>query len=252
MAPPTNRPFRAEATKRNVRPSAIPAPGDAGAQSFMMGIAEALDALRAELRGDIAALLDQKIGVSGLPSAKPREGMTAEQELHLLRQEIASLSTTIERTKKELASLYQTSKDNKRIDVMRDELGAIVKDTESATSTILENMEAVDEVAQLIKTKAGTAEIKEAADAILDRVVKVFETCNFQDLTGQRINKVVNTMKLIEEKVTNLVGIWGTDALAAYKPTQEVKGQDQLDKTLATTTKSDSRVTQADVDKMFS
>ncbi|HAQ00066.1 MAG TPA: hypothetical protein DCQ35_08595, partial [Rhodospirillum rubrum] len=38
------------------------------------------------------------------------------------------------------------------------------------------------------------------------------EACNFQDLTGQRITKVVNTMKFVEERVDKMMAIWGRES----------------------------------------
>jgi len=50
-------------------------------------------------------------------------------------------------------------------------------------------------------------------------VVSIFEACNFQDLTGQRINKVMNTMKLIEGHINVMMEIWGgVDAIKAHAP----------------------------------
>jgi chemotaxis protein CheZ len=37
----------------------------------------------------------------------------------------------------------------------------------------------------------------------------VFEACNFQDLTGQRITKVVNTLRFVEERIIKMMEIWG-------------------------------------------
>ncbi len=42
-----------------------------------------------------------------------------------------------------------------------------------------------------------------------DVIISLFEACNFQDITGQRITKVVNTMKFIEERVNAMIEIWG-------------------------------------------
>ena len=43
----------------------------------------------------------------------------------------------------------------------------------------------------------------------MDQVTRIFEACNFQDLTGQRIGKVTNTLKFIEEHILRLMTIWG-------------------------------------------
>ncbi|RMF05696.1 MAG: hypothetical protein D6773_04985, partial [Alphaproteobacteria bacterium] len=44
---------------------------------------------------------------------------------------------------------------------------------------------------------------------IQELVVQIFEACNFQDLTGQRITKVVRAFQFIEERVTRMMEIWG-------------------------------------------
>jgi len=40
----------------------------------------------------------------------------------------------------------------------------------------------------------------------------IFEHSNFQDITGQRITKVVNTLKFVEERVDKMIDIWGREA----------------------------------------
>ncbi len=45
-----------------------------------------------------------------------------------------------------------------------------------------------------------------------NEIIKIFEACNFQDSTGQRINKVVKTIHFIEEKILAMINIWGAEA----------------------------------------
>ena len=40
-------------------------------------------------------------------------------------------------------------------------------------------------------------------------MISIFEACNFQDITGQRISKVVGAMKFVEERVHHMMEIWG-------------------------------------------
>ncbi len=49
-------------------------------------------------------------------------------------------------------------------------------------------------------------------DQIANEIIKIFEACNFQDITGQRINKVVKTIRFIEEKILAMIDIWGAEA----------------------------------------
>ena len=55
------------------------------------------------------------------------------------------------------------------------------------------------------------------SEEIQERVISIFEACNFQDLTGQRISKVMNTMKFIEQHIYEMMNIWGgIDAIKAH------------------------------------
>ncbi len=44
-----------------------------------------------------------------------------------------------------------------------------------------------------------------------DVVTRIYEACSFQDLTGQRITKVVTTLKTIEKKVAHIIDVFQPD-----------------------------------------
>src|SRR5439155_10067 len=67
-----------------------------------------------------------------------------------------------------------------------------------------------------LKTKMPTYSRDEIGEKVTDAVTQVYESCNFQDITGQRITKVVRALKHIESKVDALVGAFGED-IAKYK-----------------------------------
>jgi chemotaxis protein CheZ len=91
--------------------------------------------------------------------------------------------------------------------------------------------------------------------AILDRVVTLYETCNFQDLTGQRITKIVKVLKFVEDRLDTLISTWG--GLAAFKDfAEEDLSRKTADGTrvLLNGPKLDGdpgHVSQADVDALF-
>jgi chemotaxis protein CheZ len=75
-----------------------------------------------------------------------------------------------------------------------------------------------DQAAALSKVSTPDQQ-KLLSEEIQERVVSIFEACNFQDLTGQRINKVMTTMKFIENHITVMMDIWGgVDAIKAHAP----------------------------------
>ena len=63
----------------------------------------------------------------------------------------------------------------------------------------------------------------EIAEQVTNAVTQVYESCNFQDITGQRITKVVKALKHIEDRVDALVAAFG-DEIHKYReqhPTAE-------------------------------
>ena len=88
------------------------------------------------------------------------------------------------------------------------ELHAIVGGTEQATQSILQAAEAIEQAANTLTASVKGSHDRGLAHDIQDRVVQIFEACNFQDLTGQRVAHVMATLKFVEEHVTRLLTIW--------------------------------------------
>jgi chemotaxis protein CheZ len=125
------------------------------------------------------------------------------KESSLLR-EVEELGQMIANTKSEIAALRVDDITDHDIPFATDELDAIVEHTAHATDAILESCEMLDEVSA---TVSGDAAAKLQA-----ATTKIYEACSFQDITGQRITKVVNTLKTIEGKVAHIVGTFGRSA----------------------------------------
>lgn len=88
------------------------------------------------------------------------------------------------------------------------ELTAIVDGTEQATQSILQAAEEIDQAAATLSAALKGVHDQALAHEIQDRVVQIFEACNFQDLTGQRVAKVMGTLQFVEEHVARLIDIW--------------------------------------------
>ncbi|HYF08784.1 MAG TPA: protein phosphatase CheZ [Acetobacteraceae bacterium] len=111
----------------------------------------------------------------------------------LLLGELHELNRTIARAKAEIAALSVGDITVSHIPAAADELDAIVEHTAQATNTILDSCEALEAMGAGLQGEA--AEILQAA------VTRIYEACSFQDLTGQRIGKVVRALKAIEARV---------------------------------------------------
>jgi chemotaxis protein CheZ len=136
-----------------------------------------------------------------------------------LKVELDLIYDAINRTKCEIAVLHGKSFDGNEMSKVTGELGAVVGGTEEATQQILEAVEAIDQAASALSKVTSPDQQKILSEEIQERVVSIFEACNFQDLTGQRISKVMATMKFIENHITIMMDIWGgVDAIKAHAP----------------------------------
>lgn len=119
----------------------------------------------------------------------------------VLLAEVEALGLTIATAKAEIAALRVDDITDSHIPSATDELDAIVTHTATATDCILEVCEALD-------TLSGTLP-DPAARVIGDATTRIYEACSFQDITGQRITKVVLALKAIEEKVAHVLHTFG-------------------------------------------
>ena len=118
-----------------------------------------------------------------------------------LLAEVEALGRTIANAKAEIAALQVDDITAAHIPFATDELDAIVAHTAAATNAILESCETLDRV--------GDSLSGEAAGQLQDATTHIYEACSFQDITGQRITKVVNALKVIESKVAQIVLAFG-------------------------------------------
>ena len=122
--------------------------------------------------------------------------------------EILGLSEYIEGTKREIAALRPDEVKNEHLPTAADELDEIVAETADATHRIMDAAEAIMGVMGNVDDATG--------EILGDASNKIFEACSFQDITGQRVTKVVKALKEIESKVDSLIEALG-DEISAYK-----------------------------------
>jgi chemotaxis protein CheZ len=170
-----------------------------------------------------------------------------------LKVELDLIADAINRTKREIAVLHGKSFDGSEMGKVTGELGAVVGGTEQATQQILEAAESIDQSASALSKVTSPDQQKLLSEEIQERVVSIFEACNFQDLTGQRISKVMATMKFIENHIMVMMEIWGgVDAIRAHAPA--IVDDREGDARLLNGPKLDGDVghaSQNDIDAMF-
>ena len=129
-------------------------------------------------------------------------------EAFAMRHELEVMKDAITRTKSEIASLHRSESTGKGMRRVAGELDAVVESTEQATSTILGSIERIETNANMMRGLRLPKAAQENVDGILDSVISAYEACNFQDLTGQRINKIVNVLKFVEEHLDRVIEAW--------------------------------------------
>jgi chemotaxis protein CheZ len=175
-------------------------------------------------------------------------------EVYQLRAELDAMKDAITSTKQEIASIHRSEFQGKGMRRVAGELDAVVGATEQATTSILGAVEDIETSANMLRAAGVETGNNDHVGAILDRVVGLYEACNFQDLTGQRIHKIVNVLKFVEERLDKMIGVWG--GLDAFKDLVQPEGEAPSDdeKGLLNGPKLDSddgHVEQNDIDALF-
>ncbi|MEM9632822.1 MAG: protein phosphatase CheZ [Pseudomonadota bacterium] len=112
-------------------------------------------------------------------------------------EELTSIAKEIRRMKEEISQLRANDMTGNKIPDAGRELDAIVEATEEATNSI---MEAAEEI-----MGADTSDAEAYQELVSNKMIGIFEACTFQDITGQRISKVVSTLRYIDERVSSFI-----------------------------------------------
>ncbi|MCP4393798.1 MAG: protein phosphatase CheZ [Alphaproteobacteria bacterium] len=135
------------------------------------------------------------------------------KEVKLLKTEILGLFNQIQKIRHEIASIKMPGVNPNHFGQMSDELDAIIEATEIATNTIMENVENIDDIVAKASEKIEDEETKQELEKVPDLIGGIFEACSFQDITGQRVNKIIDLLKHVEGRVNSLVEFWGEGAI---------------------------------------
>ncbi len=158
--------------------------------------------------------------------------------------ELREIAGYIETMRHEIGALQVNDLKNTRIPLAGEELGAIVQATEAATNTIMECAEAV---------MGADASDPAAYKALVDeKMMVIFEACSFQDITGQRIAKVVETLQHIEERVSRFADVMQAKDIDGFLTKSERERAERREKFLLHGPQlAGGGVDQAKVDEMF-
>jgi chemotaxis protein CheZ len=192
--------------------------------------------------GQVGVELGVAPGIAARPLAEPgRDRRDVQTDLHAMRDAIAM-------TKREIASLQSSATGQAGMQRAANELDAVASATESATTTILGAVEEIEAAANMLRASGLDSRRNDHVGTILERVILLYETCNFQDVTGQRIEKVVSTLKFVEERLDTMIAAWGAGE-GAPAPAAPIPREPNL--VSGPGLPGDDQVSQTDIDAIF-
>jgi chemotaxis protein CheZ len=159
-------------------------------------------------------------------------------------RELREIAEYIQAMKIEIGALGVNEIRETRIPAAGEELGAIVKATENASNTIMECAEAV--------MSASTDDVEAFKALVEEKMLVIFEACSFQDITGQRIAKVVATLEHIETRVARFAAAVHAKDLSGYlSEVEEARAERRQRLLLHGPAREGEGIGQTDVDRLL-
>lgn len=175
-------------------------------------------------------------------------------EAFAMKGELDLMKDAITRTKQEIATLHRSETSGKGMRRVAGELDAVVEATEAATSSILGSIEEIETQANLLRALRLPKTAQDSVDRIVERTVAPYEACNFQDLTGQRISKIVGVLEFVEEHLDRVIEAWnGLDSFRVLVEDSVEVSEDDESALLngPKLAEDEGHVDQSDIDALF-
>jgi chemotaxis protein CheZ len=185
----------------------------------------------------------------------PFQSHSDEAEDQRLKSEIINLVQYVRRFRKEIAQMVASDNPHKatHFDTMSDQLDAIVRATEDATNVILESAEKIDTSVCKLRTTRDESSREALYQSMGDDTVALMEACAFQDITGQRVSKIIRSMKFVEERVNIMIELWGQDEINRLAGEYSEQNKREGDEALLNgpALKSEASISQNEIDTLF-
>lgn len=139
--------------------------------------------------------------------------MSQQEHMDVLAEQIHHLVAYITKIKRELAAIKHPKASVDHFNTVAEQLNTICETTEEATNTIMESAESIMGHVDELSANVKYPDAQSSCSAILDGTNKIFESCSFHDLTGQRISKIVRIMNRLEGTLDTLVEIVGPQGI---------------------------------------
>jgi chemotaxis protein CheZ len=165
-------------------------------------------------------------------------------DLYLIVRELASVADYIKHVRREIGMLRPNELCRDRLPTVHQELGSIVTATASATHTIMTAAEEVlgspERTGDSYRTQVET------------KLLEIFEACSFQDITGQRIGRVMDSLNQLEKRLGRFAdAVNARDTNVAPDPEETLRQARREMLLLNGPQDEGSGIAQDDIDKLF-
>lgn len=136
-----------------------------------------------------------------------------------LYHELGELAKFINAAKKELQEVKNSDIASQQLPSASNHLDAIVHMTENATSKIMDECDKLSVFHNDLRERLinmdppldpdALASVDAGLNDSMTSITHIFEACNFQDITVQRIQKVVKALQEVERQVLRMVVVFG-------------------------------------------
>lgn len=181
-----------------------------------------------------------KVGLSDIRLLMERHTQKMDNSLY---QKILTIAVKIHHLRDDIADIDTDKMVGDYLPDANMRLDAVVAATEKATHDILDATSTIQEHLTNLNLDEKTVQ------PFSDQIMKIFEACNFQDLTGQHINNVVGKIREVETLVKAIVKVLPDDFKDSIK--EKAKPQTDHEKELMQGPQITDVPTQDDIDKIF-
>ena len=151
---------------------------------------------------ELADIMQELSALRALIARSPTDaGVSEKDEIQRLASELRRVHSAISGTEHEHAGSNGARAPAAAPARIAHELAVVMASGEQATQKILAAAEDIDQAANNLSAALKNDIEQGLAQDIRDRVIQIFEACNYQDLTGQRVAKVMASLARIERQI---------------------------------------------------
>lgn len=173
--------------------------------------------------------------------------MSKKADLEALKLELQDLRQCI---KQETNALQHSDNEIDHFQDASEQLSSITEATHKAADAIMESAEQSDANILALRSIVGNnTEAERVLDQMTANTQKMYEACTFQDITGQRVSKVKNSLGFIEERIHSIVLL--LDGGSPVNTKLDAPGKTEDEKLLNGPQLEGGGLKQSDVDALF-